>query len=193
MLLEFVSKKRIINTDGIADYYHKLIEVDYQAMHQSIDWHEEYLTLYGKKILVPRLVGFHGDSDVAYRYSGRLHVANKWTPKLLALKQQMCDFLLIDFNCVLANLYRDGNDYMGWHSDDEAMLGDSSVIASLSLGESRVFKFKHKVSGEVVNVNLHDGDVLIMGGRLQENWVHCIPKTKKRKQPRINFTFRKII
>jgi alkylated DNA repair dioxygenase AlkB len=92
----------------------------------------------------------------------------------------------------LANLYRDGKDSMGCHADDEKELGPNPVIASLSLGDERLFRLHHKKTKDKLDIVLGHGDLLVMAGTLQHYWMHAVPKTKKLKTPRINLTFRKI-
>jgi alkylated DNA repair dioxygenase AlkB len=93
---------------------------------------------------------------------------------------------------VLLNLYRDGQDSMGYHADDEKELGETPLIASLSLGDERVFKLRHKTRKTTLDIVLGHGDLLVMAGALQQYWQHCVPKTKQLKTARINLTFRKI-
>jgi alkylated DNA repair dioxygenase AlkB len=97
------------------------------------------------------------------------------------------------YNSVLANLYRNGRDSMGCHADDEKELGSTPIIASLSLGDERLFKLHHKKNKEIVDIILGHGDLLIMAGTIQNHWLHSVPKTKKLKTPRINLTFRNIV
>ena len=116
-----------------------------------------------------------------------------WTEELMLLKAKIEALTNSSYNSVLANLYRDGKDSNGWHSDDEKELGENPTIASLSLGSSRVFQLKHKATGERRNILLESGSLLIMSGELQKNWKHQIPKKSKIFEPRINLTFRKIL
>jgi alkylated DNA repair dioxygenase AlkB len=98
------------------------------------------------------------------------------------------------FNGVLINMYREGQDSMGWHSDDEKELGKEPVIASISLGASRRFLFREKENRkEKREVFLKDGSLLVMEGRTQELWQHCLPRSAKVKDSRINLTFRRIV
>jgi alkylated DNA repair dioxygenase AlkB len=94
---------------------------------------------------------------------------------------------------VLANLYRDGRDSMGYHADNEKELGINPAIASLSLGDSRLFRLHHKKRRENLDIVLEHGDLLVMAGALQHHWVHALPKTRQAKNSRINLTFRRIL
>lgn len=159
----------------------------------SLKWQEEDILIFGKKVKVPRLMCWYGDDNANYQYSGVNHVPKPWTRELNKIKgkvEQQCKYT---FNSVLANLYRDGKDSMGCHSDDEKELGINPLIASLSLGDERLFKMHHKKSKKVLNINLTHGDLLVMGGTCQHYWLHSVPKTKLVKSPRINLTFRKIL
>jgi alkylated DNA repair dioxygenase AlkB len=94
----------------------------------------------------------------------------------------------------LLNLYRDGDDSMGWHSDDEPELGERPVIASLSLGATRRFRMRHRRRKDLepVAIDLESGSLLIMQGDTQRFWKHQVPKTRRTVEPRINLTFRSI-
>ena len=159
----------------------------------ELAWREEALQLFGRRQLVPRLVAFYGDAGLSYRYSGLDHPALVWHPLLAALRRLLRRHLGSDFNCVLANLYRDGDDCMGWHSDDEAALGRAPTIASLSFGATRRFDLRHKRDGQKVSVTLSDGQLIVMTGVTQHHWQHALPKTTKVRAPRINLTFRTIL
>jgi len=149
--------------------------------------------MYGKKVAIPRLQAWYGDSHTHYQYSGLQMSPMPWTQTLRAIKEDIEQQLQTSFNSVLINLYRDGNDTVGWHSDDEPELGSEPVIASLSLGEIRDFQLKHKQLDKKVIVPLSSGSLFIMSGTTQSYWRHCIPRTKRVKSARINLTFRRIV
>lgn len=158
----------------------------------GLDWQEEAIFIYGRWVKVPRLMCWYGDPDAWYRYSGVNHRPMPWTPALQAIRTKVEQHCQCAFNSVLANLYRDGNDSMGCHADDEKELGLNPVIASLSLGDQRLFRLHHKKCKQKLDIALGHGDLLVMAGALQNYWMHSVPKTKKLKSPRINLTFRKI-
>ncbi|WDD98142.1 alpha-ketoglutarate-dependent dioxygenase AlkB family protein [Thalassomonas actiniarum] len=164
----------------------------YDELAQQLDWSQDSIVLYGKPVLIPRLQAWYGDDGLDYTYSGLTLAAKSWLPVLIQLKQMVEAKTGEQFNAVLANLYRDGNDTVGWHSDDEPELGENPVIASLSFGGERNFNLKHKISGEKLTVPLKSGSLLTMAGQTQRFWQHCLPRTKKAKLPRINLTFRQI-
>ncbi len=157
----------------------------------GVDWHQEQASLFGRKIPLPRLTAWYGDHG--YRYSGIDHQPALLTPELRALKALVERRTSAEFNSVLINLYRDGQDSMGWHSDDEPSLGNEPEIASLSLGATRRFHLKHRTADARLSLDLAHGSCLIMRGRCQAAWRHQVPKTKRPVGARINLTFRKII
>jgi alkylated DNA repair dioxygenase AlkB len=165
----------------------------FAALETGLAWREEDIFIFGKWVKVPRLMCWYGDPDAYYQYSGVNHQPMPWTTELQAVRAKVEQLCWCAFNSVLANLYRDGKDSMGCHADDEKELGLNPVIASLSLGEERLFKLHHKKRKETLDIILGHGDLLVMAGSLQHHWLHSVPKTKKIKTPRINLTFRKIL
>ena len=153
--------------------------------------------MYGQRIAVPRLTAWFGDPRATYSYSGITMTPEAWTPLLLELKSLVEPKALgTPFNSVLLNLYRDGNDSVSWHSDDEPELGTNPVIASVSLGQARTFRLKHKRDDSIppVEIELTHGSLLVMSGALQHFWKHQLPKRKSKSLgPRINLTFRRIL
>jgi alkylated DNA repair dioxygenase AlkB len=127
-----------------------------------------------------------------YTYSSTTKRALAWTTELSELKQIIEGYAGTKFNSCLLNLYHNGNEGMGWHSDDEKPLGKNNTIASLSFGAERKFSFKHKQTKQTVSVVLEHGSLLVMKGATQSNWLHSLPKSKNITQPRINLTFRTI-
>ncbi|MBE1302289.1 MAG: alpha-ketoglutarate-dependent dioxygenase AlkB [Alteromonadaceae bacterium] len=164
----------------------------FDKLQATLDWKQESITIYGKTHKSPRLQAWYGDLDASYTYSGLEMIPLPWTEALLWLKTQCEAHCNIGFNSVLANLYRDGQDAMGMHSDDEKELGEQPVIASVSLGVQRNFDFKHKVTGAKYRLPLSHGSLLVMKGNTQKHWNHGIARSKKITSPRINLTFRQI-
>lgn len=165
----------------------------FAELQSSLAWQEEEIFIFGKWVKVPRLMCWYGDADSRYRYSGVTHEPKPWTSALQSVREDLEQYCSCQFNSVLANFYRDGNDSMGRHADDEKELGLNPVIASLSLGDERVFKLHHKKRNEILDIRLGHGDLLVMAGVLQHHWQHSILKTRQYKGPRINLTFRKIV
>ncbi|NVK28598.1 MAG: alpha-ketoglutarate-dependent dioxygenase AlkB [Flavobacteriia bacterium] len=164
-----------------------------ERLQRDIQWNQREIQMFGKVHLEPRKVAWHGDSNARYIYSGIENHPEKWTPELIRVKTNIETIAGTTFNSVLLNLYRDGNDSMGYHSDDEPELGQEPIIASLSLGAERKFNLKNKDSGELISLLLPHNSLLVMKGRIQDEWKHAIPKTKRDIGPRINLTFRKIL
>lgn len=159
----------------------------------AADWQHVPIRIFGREVMQPRFTAWHGDAGAAYTYSGRLHVPAPWSPALTDLRRQVETATGQDFNAVLLNWYRNGQDSMGWHSDDEAELGHEPVIASLSLGASRKFVLRQKSAHAVrVEAMLGHGALLVMRGQTQRNWQHALPRTRRVPTHRINLTFRKI-
>ena len=158
----------------------------------SLAWQQHRLKLFGRARLTPRLCAWYGDPHARYGYSGQALDPLPWTAPLAALRQRLEAALGFTFNSVLANLYRDGADSMGWHSDDEASLGPQPVIASLSLGATRRFVLRHRYRRELqtLSLPLEHGALLIMAADTQRHWRHAVPKTRQPVGARINLTFR---
>jgi alkylated DNA repair dioxygenase AlkB len=129
----------------------------------------------------------------SYTYSNTTKQALAWTKELFHLKQIVEEVAETKFNSCLLNLYHNGNEGMGWHSDDEESLGKNNTIASLSFGAERNFSFKHKHTKQIVSFVLEHGSLLIMKDTTQTNWLHSLPKSKSITRPRINLTFRTIV
>lgn len=161
-----------------------------QTLIHELDWQQESITLFGRSVLQPRLQAWYGDKS--YTYSGLTMAPKPWTPALTHLRQLCEQVTGSEFNSVLANLYRDGQDSMGWHQDNEPELGQQPIIASLSLGESRRFILRHLHSKEKFELSLGHGSLLVMAGDTQRYWQHSVPKTKQPRAARINLTFRHI-
>jgi alkylated DNA repair dioxygenase AlkB len=150
--------------------------------------------MFGRWVDSPRLSCWIGDPDARYRYSGQTFEPHPWPQVLLPLRVRLRKELGIDFNSVLANLYRDGRDAMGWHSDDEPELGAEPVIASVSLGAARRFVLRRRDDHTVRNAFLLEpGSLLVMRGSSQRDWQHALPRTAKPVGPRINLTFRHVV
>jgi alkylated DNA repair dioxygenase AlkB len=194
----FAAQSNCLPCDGrlywLKQFYDQAQADDYfQRLYHGLQWQEEQLFLFGRWLTVPRLMAWYGDADAYYRYSGVDHQPLPWTQDLLCLRADVQKCCAHPFNSVLANLYRDGRDSMGCHSDDEKALGDNPLIASISFGETRLLRFRHNKTGQKCDFELAHGDLLVMAGSVQHYWRHELPKTRQSKQPRINLTFRRIV
>lgn len=159
----------------------------------SVPWESTRIPMFGREVEEPRLSAWIADPGVTYRYSGRDRVVHPWSDDLSGLRRRVEEAAGTSFNGVLANLYRDGHDHMGWHSDDERSLGPDPVIASVSLGAERRFDFRHRETGQTVSTVLPHGSLLVMSGAAQRSWKHRIPKSARVTEPRINLTFRRLV
>ncbi|WP_347456338.1 alpha-ketoglutarate-dependent dioxygenase AlkB [Acinetobacter thermotolerans] len=160
---------------------------------QHLAWEQDEVFLFGKHYVTARKIAWYGDENYQYRYSGSVKKSHIWQPVLFRLKQHIEQRVGHPFNSCLANLYEHGQQGMGWHSDNEGSLISAqreTVIASLSFGATRKMRFRHNQTGEVVELILHSGQLIVMRGQTQQYWKHQISKTSKVLTPRINLTFR---
>jgi len=167
----------------------------FKMLREELKWKEMDIRLYGKVHKQPRLSSWHGDPGSSYTYSKMTLEPLPWTETLLEIRKKVQLEAGVRFNSVLANLYRNGQDSMGFHSDDEPELGKEPVIVSVSLGATRTFRLRHKKDESIpkYDLELKNGDVLIMKGESQQYWKHEIPKTQQKVGERINLTFRTIL
>jgi alkylated DNA repair dioxygenase AlkB len=184
--------------DGTAYYYgiimpYKVANRYYELLLKNILWKNDEAIILGKHIITKRKVAWYGDSDYLYTYSNATKQALTWTKELLELKQRVEQITGARFNSCLLNLYHDGNEGLGWHSDDERSIGKNTPIASLRFGAERKFSFKHKQTKQTVLLVLEHGSLLVMKDATQMNWLHSLPKSNKITQARINLTFRTMV
>lgn len=162
----------------------------------AVPWRHEPIKLFGQEVLQPRLTAWYGDAGATYRYSGLQLEPLPWLPVLQELRQRVQAAAGVAFNSVLLNLYRHGQDSMGWHADDEPELGPNPVIASLSLGATRRFRLRPRPGADFahapVGLELSSGSLLLMRGETQHHWQHAVPKTTRPTAPRLNLTFRMV-
>jgi alkylated DNA repair dioxygenase AlkB len=157
-------------------------------------WRQDSITMYGRPVPIPRLQAWYGDPGRTYTYSGIEMAPEPWTPALRTVKAAIEPVAGVTFNSVLCNRYRDGNDGVAWHSDDEPELGADPVIGSVSFGATRPFRFRHRHDPSLVHeIELGSGSLLVMRGPTQACWKHQIPKTTRVVGERVNLTFRVIV
>jgi alkylated DNA repair dioxygenase AlkB len=159
---------------------------------QSIQWKQESMNMYGRQVLFPRLTAWYGDNDKPYSFSGIKLSPHNWTAELLEIKKRITEYTDANFNSVLLNRYRNGNDSISWHTDAEPELGKNPIIASVNFGATRKFQLRHIRTKEKHELELMHGSLLIMQGEIQHFWQHQVPKTNKEVGERINLTFRVI-
>ncbi|MET0893602.1 MAG: alpha-ketoglutarate-dependent dioxygenase AlkB [Pseudoxanthomonas sp.] len=168
-------------------------DVLFDLLRDCIQWETHRIRLFGREVDSPRLSSWIGDAGTAYTYSGVRFQPHPWPAALADIRQRLAEELGCEFNSVLANLYRDGRDCMGWHADNERELGMCPVIASLSLGGTRRFVLKHRNEpARRLELALPHGSLLVMRGDTQQNCRHALPRTTRAVGERINLTFRRI-
>lgn len=183
----------------LLDYYPDLFDAaaGEQFMRTFITtapWQQKIVRMYDKEVVTPRLTAWYADEDT-YDYNAlRKSSPHPWTPDLLLIKNIVEPLAGVTFNSVLLNYYRDGNDSVAWHSDNEMALGKYPVIASVSFGQVRTFDIRHKSNHqEKYAIRLESGSLMLMKGDLQQNWEHRIAKSKRLMKERINLTFRIVL
>ncbi len=184
--------------DGIVRYFGYTMpqpQADhfYSKLMENIEWKNDQAMMFGKLIETKRKVGWYGAHPFEYTYSKITKKALPWTIELEKLKAICEEQTGQTYNSCLLNLYHDGSEGMGWHSDGEKDLKKDGSIASMSFGAVRKFTFKHRETAEKVEVVLEHGSLLEMAGTCQSHWLHRLPPTTKVTQPRINLTFRTIV
>ena len=160
----------------------------------SAEFEQQILKIFGRDVAAPRLSAWYGDAGADYAYSGLRLEPKPWLPALRAIRSRISHSTGCRFNSVLLNLYRDGRDSMGWHSDDERELGETPTIASLSFGGTRRFLLRHRTRRDLDTLELRPGhgSLLVMAGTTQSAWKHAVPKTARPVDARLNLTFRTI-
>ena len=208
-LFSSASKEHIVLPNAHIVYFPQWVQAielptDYSALYntlrQQVAWEQSTIYLYGKPMLIPRLNAWYGDKQCGYTYSARYFEPLPWLPILLDIKQAVETALSdelngVVFNSALVNCYRDGQDSVAWHSDNEPELGNQPLVASVSLGAERVFELRHneRPNNKKQTIMLGDGDLLLMAGDTQRYWQHQIPKSTTVTGERISITFRHIM
>ncbi|CAB1219338.1 alpha-ketoglutarate-dependent dioxygenase AlkB family protein [Acinetobacter bouvetii] len=198
-LFEPEAQANLLPYDGVVQDFGLILtpEQSEQYLHYFLTrlaWQHDEVILHGRYYQTERKVAWYGDENYPYHYSGTFKQAQQWTPGLFRLKQHIEKLVGYSFNSCLANLYENGTQGVGWHSDDEPALvskaGLETVIASLSFGATRKFSFKHKTTQQKVDLLLQSGQLIVMCGNTQQYWKHALMKSSKIIQPRVNLTFR---
>lgn len=196
---EIINKhKNWLPYDGIVNYHGKIINAEEAHFYlnkllENIEWRNDENVIFGKRIITKRKVAWYGEKPFQYTYSKTTKSALPWTPELLALKNLIEQASGESYNSCLLNLYHNGDEGMGWHSDAETELKKNGAIASISLGAERKFQFKHKKTDEKIEILLENGSLLVMKDTTQKFWLHRLPPSKKIETLRVNLTFRTIV
>ncbi|MFA9187871.1 alpha-ketoglutarate-dependent dioxygenase AlkB [Flavobacterium sp. FBOR7N2.3] len=164
-----------------SDHYYELL------LHQT-KWREYEMEIFDKTVKAPRMIAWYEDKENINQN------ISDWSPELLKIRKKVENETALNFNSALLNLYRNGNDSVAWHSDQEGNSGPNPVIASVTFGETRMFKLRHKFRKDIapVEIPLHHGSFLLMAGTTNSFWQHQVPKTSREVLPRINLTFRRV-
>ena len=191
----FSDAQELLPFDGSAVLYPRFFNADFaleafEELKTKTSWEQPEMIMFGKKYAQAGLSTWFTDSGISYQYSGIVREAHPMTSLLEKIGAMCTAHTGAQFNSALVNLYRDGQDSVSWHSDNEAVNGKEPTIASVSLGATRRFDLRHKETKEIVRVDLEDGSLLVMSGLSQQCWVHQIAKTKTLVGPRINLTYR---
>lgn len=193
----FYPEKNLLPQDGTVLYFGKVLDRGvadeyYEKLLTGIAWKNDEAVIFGKKIFTKRKAAWYGDEGFEYTYSKSTKTALPWTNDLLELRSIIEQKSGETYNSCLLNLYHSGEEGMAYHSDGEKDLKKNGAIASLTLGAERKFSFKHKTTGQKVELVLEHGSLLVMKDQTQSFWLHRLPPTKKISTPRINLTFRTI-
>ena len=193
-----LTAQQFLPFDGTATLYHDFLDAQFamRAFNQIRDesqWEQPEITIFGNTVLEPRLSTWHNELGEGYKYSGVMRRAQPFSKTLSDIRKRCSEVTNTPCNSALVNFYRNGQDGVGWHSDNEACNGPEPTIASVSLGATRRFDMRHRKTGETIKIQLESGSLLVMAGKSQQCWVHQVAKTKRVHEPRINLTFRCII
>ena len=159
-----------------------------QVAGSDVGWSQNDIRVFGKWHREPRLTAWWGPT---YRYANVHWPERPMHGWIRDLNREVSDAAGFEFNAVLVNGYRNGQDAMGWHRDNEPEI-DATCIASVSLGATRTFKIRDRRNQSVLSVELGHGDLLVMEN-LQDVHEHSVPRRAKVKEPRMNFTFRRLV
>jgi alkylated DNA repair dioxygenase AlkB len=196
-LIENNLNQNLLSHKGELYYYSSFFSTQeardyYTSLTEETPWSQREIKIFGKEVMQPRLMAWHG--DVSYSYCGLMLDARAWSSQVLFIKKKVEAFCGESFNTALLNYYRDGDDSIGWHRDNEKVLGANPCIASVSFGAQRRFDLReYKTKENKISIDLESGSLVIMRGETQHFWEHGISKTKKVKEGRINITFRKVL
>ena len=191
-------ENNLLPFDGVVHYHGKVFSSEdskslFDVLSTDINWEHDEVMMFGKKIITKRKVAWYGEEPFEYTYSHVKKTALYWNDALKRIKDKVEQASGETYNSCLLNLYHNGDEGMGWHTDNEKELKKEGAIASVSFGAVRKFAFKHKETQEKVELTLDSGSLLVMKGTTQSHWLHRLPPSKKVVLPRINLTFRTII
>jgi alkylated DNA repair dioxygenase AlkB len=167
-----------------------------QELQAKQDWISGTMEMWGKTVAIPRRLLFYGDEGIStYSYSRMAFSVQPWVDSIRNIRDRITTETGLHFNSCLLNEYRDGDDYIAYHSDKETG-GERRAVVTVSLGGTRHFYLKSKTADAngkfpVIKTDLHDGDCLVMLDACQERYTHSVPR-QKGVGYRISLTFRLI-
>jgi alkylated DNA repair dioxygenase AlkB len=182
--------------DDLLDYRTRLFDKDesrilLRKFIADMPWEQRKVMMYGKEIVTPRMTAWFGNPSTDYSVRGDGSYPLPWTDELMMIRHRIEPLAGVSFNTVLLNYYRDGNDSVAWHTDNDGIPGRNRIVASVSFGQPRVFDIRRMNDHAVkYSLLLEDGSYLLMKGRFQDEWQHRIAKSSKPLKPRVNLTFR---
>jgi alkylated DNA repair dioxygenase AlkB len=194
-----VSPRLVFGADSFCDHLVGWIGADEadrlaERLRSELRFVQREIQLFGRRILQPRLIAWGG--ELPYRYSGQTLEPVPMSPVIAELRDRVAEQTGVRANHALVNRYRDENDSMGFHSDDEPELGPDPVLASVSFGAPRRFVIQPKKKSrrsETQTLHLGHGDLCVMGGRFQSELRHGVPRERSATGERINVTFRLLV
>ncbi|KAL1537225.1 Alpha-ketoglutarate-dependent dioxygenase alkB 2 [Salvia divinorum] len=218
--LDLGNGSQVLQIPRFISYQHSCNYFEY--LDQNIPWTRPTIRVFARSHVQPRDTCYvAGEGLPQLVYSGYQPHAYSWDefPPLKEILDMVHKALPgSSFNSLLLNRYKGGNDYVGWHADDEKLYGPTPQIASVSFGCERDFLLKRKPSkgapvksaerceGEPPSkrakklnnsdqhaFTLKHGSLLVMSGFTQRDWLHSVPKRVKAESTRINLTFRRIV
>ena len=195
----FKTSQNILPTDGETYFYPGFFsaaeaDIYLNELTENVNWKQEPIKIFGKEMMQPRLTALYGDAGKSYSYSGISMHPHYWNDTLLLIKEKIEKLAGLQFNAALLNQYRNGQDSMGWHRDNEKELGTNPVIGSVSFGATRKFQLRNYSNKKLIRtIELSHGSFLLMKGSTQHYWEHQVPKTARETGLRINLTFRIIV
>ena len=193
-----INEINLLPYDGLINYFPEICtpqmaNLYFNSLLTTIDWKSDEVFIFGKHHITKRKTAWYAEDGINYTYSNSTKTAINFTEELLALKSLAQQITKTIFNACLLNLYHDGNEGMGWHSDNEKSIVPNSTIASFSFGAERKFLLKHKTNKHTVSILLQNASLLLMKENTQTHWLHSLPKSKKITEARINLTFRTMV
>ncbi len=187
--------KATLDVSGCVEYCARFLSSSqalkaYSSILDEVPFSQGKVRVFGKLFNEPRLTSAHGRVPGSYQYSGKTMEIKELTPTLLSLMDKVGEKVDRCFDFVLVNYYRDGQDYISYHSDDETSI-DRTCIASLSLGATRTFRLRDSKDTHLQrDFELSSGDLVVMWADCQDRFQHTITKTSRTVSGRINLTFR---